>query len=81
MTVAETSDTMKEVKRLPASRWNHRTLWNLTLLLFSFYVCGSFHHMILSIIVQRDAKINCLFTYCKVTLHASGVVAPIIRSI
>jgi len=35
---------------------------------------------ILSIIVQRDATISSLFIYCKVTLHVSGVVAPIIRS-
>jgi len=34
----------------------------------------------LSIIVQRDATISSLFIYCKVTLHVSGVVAPIIRS-
>ena len=45
-----------------------------------FYVRVSVHHKILSIIVQRDATISSLFIYCKVTLHVSGVVAPINRS-
>jgi len=45
-----------------------------------FYVCGSVHHKILSINVQRYATISSLFIYCKVTLHVSGVIAPIIRS-
>ena len=45
-----------------------------------FYVRASVHHKDLSITVQRDATVSSLFIYCKVTLHVSGVVAPIIRS-
>ena len=45
-----------------------------------FYVRGSVHHKILSITVQRDATISSLFVYFRVTLHASDVVAHIIRS-
>jgi hypothetical protein len=41
--------------------------------------CCTFHNYFLSIIV-RDATISSLFIYWKVTLHVSGVVAPIIRS-
>ena len=44
------------------------------------YVRGSVRHKNLSVTVQRDATISSLFIYCKVTLHVSGVVAPIIRS-
>ena len=33
-----------------------------------------------SITVQRDVTISSLFIYCKVTLHVSSVVAPIMRS-
>ena len=36
---------------------------------------------LLLIIVQQDATMSSLFMYCKITLHVSGVVAPIIRSI
>ena len=35
---------------------------------------------LLLIIVHRDATMSSLFIYYKVTLHVSGVVAPIIRS-
>ena len=35
--------------------------------------------LLLSIIV-RDATVSSLFIYCEVTLHVSGVVAPIVRS-
>ena len=36
--------------------------------------------LLLLITVQRDATMNSLCIYCKVTLHVSGVVVPIIRN-
>ena len=35
----------------------------------------------LLLIIVRDATMRSPFIYCNVTLHVSGVVAPIIRSV